>query len=112
MNRFSIALLLVVASRCAAAEQTQPAFEDEVQDDIAKSGIGCISRHPLSKDAQFYFVCRSKRSVESAWNAALYRGKLACSGANFNVFFNVRPDLPKEGEIFVAQVELRCNKGS
>jgi hypothetical protein len=108
MKRFTIALLLIAASRCAAAEQPQAAFQEEIQDYDDKSGIGCNSRPPVTKNAQFHFVCRSRRSGESAWNAALYRGKLACHGANFDVLSNVPPSLPDEGEIYVAQVELKC----
>jgi hypothetical protein len=102
----------MAASRFVVAEQTQPAFEDDIQEYSDKSGIGCVSKHPVSSAAEFYFVCRSRRSAEAAWSAALYRGKLSCGGANFDLFFNVSPGLPKEGDIYVAQVELKCSKGS
>lgn len=110
MNRFSIALLIIAASPFVTAEQAQQVMEAEIQDYVAERGIGCVSKRPMSNNAQFFFVCRSRRSVESAWNAALYRGKLACNGTSFSVLFNVPPGLPKEGDVFVAQVELSCKR--
>ncbi|MEQ1836241.1 MAG: hypothetical protein ABL862_07375 [Candidatus Nitrotoga sp.] len=107
IRRKSIAVL-AVALGFGAHVHAQSAFEDDIQEYNPVSGIGCISKTPITKNAEFYFVCRSKRSDEYAWNAALYRGKMACGGRNFSVFFNIRPSLPKENGIYGAQVELRC----
>jgi len=108
MERLSTALLLFGICTYASAGQPPVASSDEIQDYNAESGIGCVSKSPITKQAEFFFICRSRRSSEHAWSAALYRGKLACDGRNIAVFFNVPASLPKEDESYGAQVELRC----
>ena len=110
MARFLAAFLLMIASGYGGAGQALPASSDDIQDYNAENGVGCISKTPVSKSAEFYFVCKSRRSGEHAWSAALYKGKLACNGNNFSVFFNVPASLPKENEIYGAQVELKCQQ--
>lgn len=110
MKQLTLALLFVAALEHGDLAPAQAALEDDIQDYNEISGIGCVSKKPITQDAEFYFVCKSKRSGESAWNAALYKGKLACNGNNFSVFFNLPPSLPVEGSIYSAQVEVRCVK--
>ena len=101
---FKITLLLSISPLLHA----QSAYEDDIKDFDATTGIGCISKEPLTEKAEFYFICKSKRSADAPWNAALYRGKLACEGKNFSVFFNVNPTIPVENGVYGAQVELSC----
>lgn len=108
MLRLTTTLLLVCISGYGIAGQPTPAAPDDIQDYSTERGIGCMSKSPITKQAEFYFVCRSRRSTEHAWSAALYRGKLACNGRNFSVFFNMPASLPNENEIYAAQVELKC----
>jgi len=88
----------------------QSAYEDDIQDFNKETGIGCTSNKPVSEGAEYYFICLSKRSADAAWNAALYRGKLACNGKNFSVYFNVNPKAPAPSSFYGAQVELSCAK--
>jgi hypothetical protein len=88
----------------------QSAYEDDIQEFNEETGIGCTSKEPITENAEYYFVCISKRSADAAWNAALYRGKLACSGKNFSVFFNVNPTASAPSNFYGAQVELSCEK--
>jgi len=97
---------LLVISLAAFGQALNP---EDVQDFNSESGIGCISRAPVTEKADFYFVCKSKVSSETAWNAALYRSKVACDKEKFSVFFNVPPSLPTENNIFGAQVEVSCS---
>jgi len=88
----------------------QSAYEDDIQDFNVETGIGCKSNKPITEKATYYFICISKRSGEAAWNAALYRGKLACKGKDFSVFFNLNPTAPAPDKLYGAQVELSCVK--
>lgn len=88
----------------------QSAYEDDIQDFDKETGVGCTSKEPVTKKAEYYFICISKKSGDAAWNAALYRGKLACNGKNFSVYFNINPTVPAPINFYGAQVELSCVK--
>ncbi len=88
----------------------QSVYEDDIQDFDEKTGIGCTSKEPVTKKAEYYIICISKRSGDAAWNAALYRGKLACKGKNLSIFFNVNPTALTPRGYYGAQVELSCAK--
>jgi len=100
-----VALLLL-----ATSSEAQDLSLTDVQDYDASSGIGCLSQKPVTKKADYYFICRSKISEEQAWDAAIYRSKVACSSDEISVHFNVSPGVPPENGIFGAQIEVSCGK--
>lgn len=67
--------------------------EKDVQDYNEASNTGCLSKTPVSKNADVYFVCKSKQSTEIAWQAAMHRAKVACDAEHINVLFNVSPEV-------------------
>ena len=95
----------LLASTSLLAQTLSP---EDVEDFNLETGIGCVSKKTITDKADFYFVCKSKKSDEVAWNAALYRSKVACGQDKFSVFFNVPPSLPTENGIAGAQVEVSC----
>lgn len=109
MSQTALTLLFVAAVGQGDLAQAQAVHEEDVRDYDESTGIGCVSKKPITERAEYYFVCKSKRSGESAWNAALYRGKLACNGNIFYVFFNLPASSPVEDAIYGAQVEFRCD---
>jgi hypothetical protein len=109
MNKHGLLILkITILLSVSPLLHAQSAYEDDIRDFDKTTGIGCISKEPQTKEAEFYFICKSKRSADAAWNAALYRGKLACKGKNFSVFFNINPTIPVQENIYGAQVELSC----
>ena len=82
---------------------------EDVQDLDEQTGVGCIEKTPVSEQADYYVICKSSKSGEQAWNAALYRSKIACKQDKFSVYFNVPPSLPIENGIHGAQVEVACS---
>lgn len=105
-NQFMITLIFAFGFSITTNAQT--VYEEDIQDFDEASGVGCINKEPVTDSANYYFVCRSRHSGENAWNAALYRGKIACKKDKFSVLFNVPPSLPTENEIYGAQVEIKC----
>ena len=105
-NLITTTLALLIISSSASGQTLNP---EDVQDFNSETGIGCNSEEPVTEKADFYFVCKSKVSGETAWNAALYRSKVACGKDKFSAFFNVPPSLPTENGIFGAQVEVSCS---
>lgn len=105
LSKAFLAILVV-----ATVAQAQTLSPEDVQDLHEATGVGCIAKEPVTENADFYFVCRSNKSREHAWNAALYRSKVACGKDKFSVYFNVPPSLPIEGGIHGAQVEVGCGK--
>jgi hypothetical protein len=103
-----VVLLLAATLLMTFPALAQTVSEDDIKDFDSLTGTGCSQRDPVTKKADFYFVCKSKASGEGAWNAALYRAKLACGKDKFNVFFNIPPSLPKENGIYGAQIEVSC----
>ena len=100
------AILLVVSP----ISHAQPLQQEDVQDFDKKTGIGCISKKPVTDKADYYHICKSKKSGEVAWNAALYRSKIACSSGELSVHFKIPPSLPTENGVYGAQVEVSCGK--
>jgi hypothetical protein len=94
----------------ATVAQAQTLSPEDVQDLDKATGVGCIAKDPVTEKADFYFVCWSSKSGEQAWNAALYRSKVACGKDKFSVYFNVPPSLQTEDGIHGAQVEVGCGK--
>ena len=99
-------LFLIVLSSISQAQTLTP---DDVQDFDKVAGIGCFKKEPVTKKADYYFICKSKKSDDHAWNAALYRSGVACGKDEISVYFNVPPSLPIEGGIYSAQVEVSCS---
>ncbi len=111
MNR--IALTVISLSAIFYSEislSNQSAYEDDIQDFNKETGIGCISKNPVTEKAEYYFICISKRSRDAAWNAVLYRGKMACNGKNVSLYFNINPIAPAPDSFYGAQIELSCAK--
>jgi hypothetical protein len=102
-----IILVQILFSSIAQAQALSP---EDVQDLNSKTGVGCAEKDPVSENADYYVVCKSRKSAEQAWNAALYRSKIACSSDKLSVLFNVSPSLPKENGVFGARVEVSCDK--
>ena len=93
-----------------SSSQAQILSPEDVQDLNEKTGVGCISKDPVTEMADFYFICKSRKSGELAWNAAMYRSKVACSSDQLRVFFNVSPSLPIENGFHGAQIEVGCGE--
>ncbi len=85
---------------------------EDIREYDEKTGLGCISKKPITEKADFYHICRSKKSGEVAWNAALYLSKVACSTDKLSVHFKLPPSLPTENGIHGAQVEVSCVRKS
>lgn len=100
-------ILLLLSSYVLSS---QVAYESDIQDFDEKTGVGCRSNKPVSGNAEYYFVCISKVSADAAWNAALYRGKMACKGKDLSVLFNINPTTQAPSGFYGAQVELNCAK--
>jgi hypothetical protein len=98
-------LVSIIAVSVAHAQELSP---EDVQDFDEATGLGCIAKDPVTGSADFYYACRSRTSADQAWNAALYRSKMACGGDKFSLYFNVSPSLPLENGIHGAQVEVGC----
>ena len=90
--------------------EAQTLEPEDVAEYSNETGVGCMSKKPVTDEADFYHVCKSKKSGEVAWNAALYLSKVACSSEQLSVHFNVPPSIPTENGIFGAQVEVSCEK--
>ena len=103
--KFTAILLLI-----SPFSQAQTLAPEDVQDFDEKTGVGCISKKPITDKADYYHVCRSKKSGEVAWNAALYRSKTACSSDELSVHFKIQPSLQTENGVHGAQVEVSCGK--
>jgi len=80
----------------------------DVQDYNEATKTGCLSKTPVSEKADVYFVCKSLQSTEIAWDAAMYRAKVACDADRINVLFNLPPKVQSESGVFGAQVEVNC----
>ena len=104
-NIRNIVLGTVLLSSVAHAQSLSP---EDVQDLDNITGVGCIEKTPVSEQTDYYFICKSRESGGQAWNAALYRSKVACSSDTFSVLFNVPPSLPTENSVFGAQIEVSC----
>lgn len=100
-------LFTLVISSTAQAQTLSP---EDVQDFDSTTGVGCITKSPVTDKADFYFVCTSSNSGDQAWNAALYRGKVACGSDELSVYFNVPPSITTESGFYGAQVEVGCGK--
>ena len=94
----------------ASIVHAQTLTPEDVQDFNKTTGIGCMGLKPVTAKADFYFVCKSNKSEDQAWDAALYRSKVACGKDKISVHFNVAPSIPSENGIYGAQVEVSCNK--
>ena len=93
-----------------ASAKTFALTKIDIQDYNEATQIGCLSKTPVSENADVYFVCKSRQSIEIAWQAAMYRAKVACDAEHINVLFNVSPEVPSENGVFGAQVEVNCGK--
>lgn len=101
------ALFLILLSPLSYAQTLTP---EDVKDFDEATGVGCIQERPVTKKADYYFICKSSKSGELAWNAALYRSGVACGKDKISVYFNVPPTLPTKNGIYGAQVEVGCSK--
>jgi hypothetical protein len=108
MKKHKIALLLLVSFGFTKVSYSQTVFEEDIQDYDNATGIGCFEKEPITNGANFYIVCKSGRSEEAAWNAVLYKGKIACGVNKLSLFFNVSPTLPENNGIHGAQAEIQC----
>ncbi|RCU50008.1 hypothetical protein DU002_10320 [Corallincola holothuriorum] len=102
--------LLVIGTLVPTMALAQTLAPEDIQEYDSQTGIGCISKEPVTKKADYYHICKSKKSGEVAWNAALYRSKVACSSDEMSVHFNMSPSLPTKDGIHTAQVEVTCGK--
>lgn len=91
------------------AERTGTIFllEEEVANYDPSTGVGCTDT-PNPEADNIHILCRSRRSVDAAWDAVTARSKGLCAPQKWGMFFNIPPVLPKEGDIYVVQQEIRC----
>ncbi|WP_345552596.1 hypothetical protein [Microbulbifer aestuariivivens] len=102
---FKAFILLLFFATVSYAQTLSP---EDVQDFNKTTGVGCTEKKPVSENADYYVVCKSRKSGEQAWNAAMYRSKVECSADEISVLFNLNPALPTENGIHGAQIEVNC----
>lgn len=107
-NKKLSTLLLFVAIGYAAVTQGQAVFSDDVQDFNNITGVGCFEKIPVTKNANFNFTCKSRKSEDHAWYAVMHRVKRACGTENIFLFAYVPPILPAEHDMYGAQAEFNC----
>ena len=82
-------------------------FEEELADYNSQTGLGCsVTPEPGSED--LHVLCRSKRSPEKAWDAVTAKSKELCPSDKWKMLFERKPSLPKEGNVYRSQMDIRC----